>query len=76
MKKVNKNRPAIWSLAIIAFSFFACSEQTEPPAQTISYEEAKVLEQEFIQTRAKIINEYLGYEDTREFWFSLDTIKK
>ena len=39
-------------------------------------EEANQLEETYIQTRATILNDTLGYVDTREFWFSIDTLKK
>ncbi|MCW8980564.1 MAG: hypothetical protein OQJ83_04185 [Altibacter sp.] len=64
--------------AVVALIIFcvSCDPQVEPPQQTISYEEANALEEDFIETRYNVINAALGYEDTREFWFSLDTLKK
>lgn len=55
-------------------------KQVAPPKEAISYKKAKVLEREFIATRGKIINKYMdfeeGQEDTREFWFDLETLKQ
>ena len=65
---------------VIFFSvmlFSSCEEVVvRPPAQTISVEKANRLEETYKQTRARILNDTLGYEDTREFWFSLDSLKK
>ncbi|HPF12074.1 MAG TPA: hypothetical protein PKW08_07880 [Flavobacteriaceae bacterium] len=66
--------PAIFFMILL---FSACEEiMVSPPAQTISKEEANRLEETYIQTRATILNDTLGYVDTREFWFSIDTLKK
>lgn len=57
--------------------FVACEEpQKRTPTQTISVEEANQLEEYYKRTRAQILNDTLGFEDTREFWFSLDTLKE
>lgn len=61
---------------LTVFLFSACEDIIDPPQQSISVEEANVLEEEFVQTRGRIINEALGYTDTRDFWFSLDTLKQ
>ncbi len=54
-----------------------CNEITaEAPEQTLSPREANVLEETYKNTRATILNDTLGFEDTREFWFSIDTLKK
>lgn len=58
------------------FLFSACEEVIDPPQTTISIEEANTLEEEFKSTRARILNDTLGFEDTRDFWFSLDTLKR
>lgn len=62
--------------AVLAAGIGACNGKTEIPEQSISLKQAEVLQQEFVQTRAKAINEYLGYEDTRDFWFSLETMEE
>jgi len=62
-------------VSIVLFS--SCEDVViDPPVQTISFEEANRLEENYKVTRAAVINDTLGYEDTREFWFSLDTLKK
>jgi len=66
------------AIAFLSITFFASCEEpiVNPPAQTISVEEANRLEETYKVTRAAILNDTLGYEDTREFWFPLDTLKK
>ncbi|WP_052823407.1 hypothetical protein [Neotamlana sedimentorum] len=51
-------------------------DRDKVPSQAISYKEANVLEEEFKTTRAKFLNEHLGFEDSREFLFSLDSLKQ
>ncbi|MEZ4778418.1 MAG: hypothetical protein R2786_03455 [Flavobacteriaceae bacterium] len=67
-------------VAMIFFSltlFSSCEDVVvKPPVQTISAEDANRLEETYKQTRATILNDTLGYEDTREFWFPLDSVKK
>lgn len=62
-------------LAVLVSYFTSCEAPLDPPKQSISYEEANILEEEFKRTRSVVIDRSLGYEDTREFWFSLDTLK-
>ena len=66
---------ALLLVVVLASYFTSCEAPLDPPQQSISYEEANVLEEEFKRTRSRVIDATLGYEDTREFWFSLDTIK-
>ncbi|NND63832.1 MAG: hypothetical protein HKN48_11650 [Flavobacteriaceae bacterium] len=61
-------------LGVIGFS--SCEEIIPPPQQSIPIEEAEELQNEFIETRAGILNDSLGFTDTRDFWFSLDTLKQ
>ena len=87
----NRGLLGLLSLIIIGLLIFAFwfrgpiddgPEKTEitPPEQAISIEEAKVLQQEFVRTRAGIINDSLFKDskevDTRDFWFSLETIEQ
>ena len=58
------------------FFLNSCEDDKLPPQQTISQKYANTLEEEFKDTRASVINKHLGYEDTREFWFSIDSLKK
>ncbi len=63
-------------ILLVALFFEKCeSPSNEVPSQSITYEEANVLEEEFKRTRSRVIDASLGYQDTREFWFSLDTLK-
>lgn len=68
----------LFAFTFISITLFSSCEEVvvNPPTQTISFEEANRLEETYKQTRATILNDTLGYEDTREFWFSLDTLKK
>lgn len=61
---------------LTVFLFSACETIIDPPQQAISIEEANRLEEEFKNTRSAVLDTALGFEDTRDFWFSLDTIKK
>ncbi|WP_303317904.1 hypothetical protein Q4Q34_18505 [Flavivirga abyssicola] len=68
-------------LTIMVLSFQSCEEKSKPqkikpPKQIIDYEYAQELEEEYENTRGAIINKYLGIEDTREFWFDLEELKK
>lgn len=71
-------RISIWAMALVLFGwiFSACEEPIPAPQQSISYEEAGALQLEFLRTRAQILNDSLGFTDTRDFWFSLDTLKQ
>ncbi|KJD33088.1 hypothetical protein PK35_08990 [Tamlana nanhaiensis] len=67
----------------ISLLFFSCGTKTsdqkdnnKAPSQSISYEYANELEEEFKTTRAEILNKNLGFEDSREFLFSLDSLKR
>ena len=61
-------------LTVILFS--ACEKPIAPPEQSISPREANVLEEEYVETRGKIINDTLDIIDRRDFWFSLDSLKQ
>lgn len=75
MKTTLKSSLKVGCLAIVAFGIYACNGKMEAPEQTISIKQAEVLQQEFVQTRADAINQHLGYEDTRDFWFSIETME-
>ena len=77
MKLTQSSQLLIAFIFISVTLFSSCEEVVvTSPVQTISFEEANRLEETYKQTRATILNDTLGYEDTREFWFSLDTLKK
>lgn len=46
------------------------------PKKCISVEEAKKQQDEWIRTRGKDIERGEGYEDTREFWYSLEELQE
>ncbi|MFO7720879.1 MAG: hypothetical protein R6W85_10625 [Gillisia sp.] len=48
----------------------------EKPKKCISIEEARKEQDEWVRTRGKDIQECEGYEDTREFWYSLDELQE
>lgn len=45
------------------------------PTNCITVTEAKDLQSNWVQTRATDIQTALGYEDTREFWFSIEELE-
>lgn len=68
---------------------FACSDKepvnkvnVEKPKETISYEYAKKLQQEYIKTRAEPLKEFLigqgtlKGEDVRDVWFDIDVLEQ
>lgn len=48
----------------------------EKPKKCISIEEAREEQDEWVRTRGKDIKECEGFEDTREFWYSLDELQE
>ena len=48
----------------------------ERPKKCISVEEARKQQDEWVKTRGKEIARGQGYEDTREFWYSLDELQE
>ncbi|SHF87785.1 hypothetical protein SAMN05444483_10371 [Salegentibacter echinorum] len=46
------------------------------PKKCISVEEARREQDEWVKTRGKDIEKCCGYEDTREFWYSLDELQE
>ncbi len=46
------------------------------PKKCISVEEARNQQNEWVKTRGKDIERGEGYEDTREFWYSLDELQE
>lgn len=72
---------AILILIIIALLINNCTErpslkEVPPPSQTISLDQAQELQEEYVRTRSGIVNKTLGFEDTRDFWFSLDSLEQ
>jgi hypothetical protein len=63
-------------LFVLLMTAVSCENKKEAPQQTISIEDADNLEEEFKRTRSRILDSALGFQDTRDFWFSLDTLKK
>jgi len=46
------------------------------PNKCITVEEAKALQNKWKETRALEIEQAQGYQDTREFWYSLDELQE
>ncbi|MEL6810922.1 MAG: hypothetical protein AAFP76_06265 [Bacteroidota bacterium] len=66
----------IGALGVLALLLIAsCNPRIDPPTQSITFEEVRELQNEFVETRAPLLEAGLGFEDTRDFWFSLDTLK-
>lgn len=63
-------------MTAILIGVSSCDTKKTPPKQTIEYQQANELEEEFKSSRGDTLNRILGFEDTRDFWVSLDTLKK
>lgn len=76
-----KTNTILWVLIILLSGIIiwqyldSAGEKPHKPEQTITYAQAYALEQEYVNTRLKVINAQLGIRDKREFWFSLDSLK-
>ena len=58
---------------------YACQKPPGPiekPEKTISVKEARVLQNNYISTRGAILKDTFGYEDSREFWYSLEELEE
>jgi len=78
MKNRYSNPIIVLLLLIIAFLIWMIlkPEDASRPEQTISIEKGRILEDGYKTLRAPIINDSLDIVDTREFWFSLDTMEQ
>ncbi len=76
MKKPVRLLVSTCFLFVLLMTAVSCEIKKEAPQQAISIEEADNLEEEFKRTRSRILDSALGFQDTRDFWFSLDTLKK
>jgi len=75
--KLRTSSLLLFMVSVFTISLFSsCEEPIDPPQQSITPEEANVLEEEFKETRARILNDTLGFVDTRDFWFSIETLKE
>lgn len=72
-----KNNNFITRLLFVSIIFFCFKSCKAPkPVGTINYDKANELEELFKTSRSTIINNHLGYQDSREVWFSIDRLKK
>ena len=76
MKRIAKLLVCTITILLLVITVASCEHKKEAPEQAISLEEATRLENEFQNTRSQIIDSALGITDTRDFWFSIDTLKK
>lgn len=81
MKTVFKSLLAIFIVALLGICCVSCEtkmkhQHADPPQQTITPEQANTLQEYYIATRYNILKDTLKIEDTRDFWFSIDTLKK
>jgi hypothetical protein len=53
-----------------------CTTYDGRPEQSISYKEMAVMLAQYKATREPILKSGLGFEDTREVWFQIDSLKK
>ena len=76
-------------LLVIYISFASCNNTTSQsnsddfcttydgrPEQSISYKEMAVMLTQYKATREGVLKAALGFEDTREVWFQIDSLKK
>ncbi len=67
-------------VGILVFTLNSCNEDSqklvEKPEKAISVERARELQKTYLATRARILNAGLGYQDTREFWFSVEELEQ
>ncbi|PHR73603.1 MAG: hypothetical protein COA67_02430 [Lutibacter sp.] len=76
-------------ILIIFISFISCKPKTSDietddfcvtydgrPEQSISYKEMAIMLAQYQATREPILKNGLGFEDTREVWFQIDSLKK
>ncbi len=71
---------AVITIAALIFAFMfrgpkPTVDVTSIEDQLISFDTAKKLEAEYLNTRYAVINRTLGYEDARDYWFSLNDLK-
>lgn len=85
MKPKNKLLYIFLGTTLLLFSSCVGTQNVEKPKQAISYEKAKVLQEEYNRTRANFLNEYLrskgvlkkeNEEDVRDVWFDLKVLKQ
>lgn len=53
-----------------------CIDYDGKPEQVITYKEMASLLAQYKSTRENVLKNALGYEDTREVWFQIDSLKK
>ncbi|NER13920.1 hypothetical protein GWK08_10745 [Leptobacterium flavescens] len=61
---------------VISYSCQKKQKEIEKPEKTISVEEAKELQNNHKNLHARILRDTFGYEDTREFWFSMKELEE
>lgn len=84
MKKILR----ITAFCLMAVLVLSCSKQEEKevdtanaaadysaPSKLISVEEAKAMQDRYVNTRFNFVTQGLGHQDTREFWWSLDDLE-
>lgn len=79
----------LFLVALVLVSFTSCKDIAHTPApnqtcfpyegrpsQTISYKEMASMLRKYKNTREGVLKNALGFEDTREVWFQIDSLKK
>lgn len=57
-------------------NFLKMKNQSKRPQKCISVEKARKLQDDWKESRGKEIENGQGYEDTREFWYSVDELQE
>ena len=77
-----KNKRIIFTqitLGLCVLISFSCEQKVpeiKKPEKTISVERAKALQQNYVNTRGTILKDTFGYEDTREFHYTLAELEE
>jgi len=72
---------AVITIAALIFAFMFKGETATPvkvsniEEQLMTFDDAKKLESEYLRTRYSILTDTLGFEDARDFWFSVNDLK-
>lgn len=68
-------------VAILTLTFCSCEQKAKDvivakPGNTITPKAARALQNNFVRTRAGVLNDTLGYTDVRDITFSLNEIEQ
>ncbi len=76
MKLKNPHNLGVVLCLLMILAFSSCDPHIPAPAESISIEKANLLQDQFIETRSGVLDSALGFQDARDFQFSLETLKE